>query len=275
MVRQFRLFLLFLLFHVIILNGQQRDPIEYSLFPSSQLMPRRTANVTEHGLSLCKMFDKDNYWAGIGNSLPLLRVNYGTLRGDISVAATVFTQLRHKSGGLQVINTDFYVDFLFALTWNERTFIQFGPGHTSQHLNDDALEILGYQSSINYVRDYYQLFVLQAIDKLRGYVYAGALYHHTFKVPSDNNPHWLFEFGADVAQTQLKPWLIGYVAFDIKLREELRYGSTQSYQVGVKILGDSPHVVRVALTHRAGYEERGQFFDSKVQLQTLGVYFDF
>ncbi|MBP8975746.1 MAG: hypothetical protein KBG83_03415, partial [Bacteroidetes bacterium] len=169
MVRQFRLFLLFLLFHVIILNGQQRDPIEYSLFPSSQLMPRRTANVTEHGLSLCKMFDKDNYWAGIGNSLPLLRVNYGTLRGDISVAATVFTQLRHKSGGLQVINTDFYVDFLFALTWNERTFIQFGPGHTSQHLNDDALEILGYQSSINYVRDYYQLFVLQAIDKLRGY----------------------------------------------------------------------------------------------------------
>lgn len=255
--------------------GARSQEIEYSVLPGQSLMPKFTANITEHGLSVAKFFEKDHYWVGLGNSFPLVRFFYGVLKADVVLGGTVFTQLDHKPGSFRVINTDFYADLLCTVTWDDVTFVQVGAGHTSQHLNDDALEILGYSHSINYVRDYYRFSVLRAVEFLRGYVYCSTLYHHTFKIPTGGNPLWLFEFGADVAHTPLTPWMTAYGAFDIKLRDELKYASTQSYQIGVRVHGDSPHILRLAITHRAGYEERGQFFNTTITAWTLGVYFDF
>lgn len=238
-------------------------------------MPQLTANCTEHGFSVSKFLTADHYWVGLGSAVPIVRYSFKGFLADIVVAGTVYTQLDHKPGSFRVINTDFYADVLVTLTWDQKTYVQVGAGHTSQHLNDDALEILGYHHSINYVRDYYRLYLLRAIDMLRGYVYGGVLYHHTFKIPSGGNPLWMFEFGADFAHTELTPWLTGYCAFDVKLRDEVGFGSTQSYQIGVRIHGESSNVCRIALTHRTGYEERGQFYSTKVNTQTLGMYFDF
>lgn len=265
----------FLFLFISLYPAFAQTSFHYTLLPERALLPKFTANVTEHGSSAAKFLDKDHYWVGLGNLFPLVRLGDGSFLADVSVGGTVFAQLDHKPGSFRVINTDFYVDMLCTLTWDSVTFFQIGAGHTSQHLNDDALEILGYMHSINYVRDYYRFFLLRMVDFLEGYVYGGVLYHHTFKIPTGENPLWLFEFGGDVAHVPITPSLTFYTAFDIKLRDEVRFGSTQSYQIGVQLHGDSSHTLRFAITHRAGYEERGQFFATKVHLQTIGIYVDF
>ncbi len=252
-----------------------QDTITYQLLPSAKLMPRFTANTTEHGFCATKILNNNQYWAGLGSAVPVLNISYNNFTGDVVVAGTVFTQLDHKPGSFRVINTDFYADLLFTITWNRKTFLQFGTGHTSHHLNDDAFEILGYRSSINYVRDYYRIFLLQYVSTLNSYFYAGIFYHHTFKIPENNNPIWLFQFGGDVFNISLFPYMTAYVAFDIKYRHELRFASTQSYQSGIKIHHSSPYQLRCAFTIRRGYDERGQFYNNPISVQTLGVYFDF
>ncbi|MCX7984109.1 MAG: DUF1207 domain-containing protein [Bacteroidetes bacterium] len=247
----------------------------YTFFPFQRLMPQFTANCTDHGFSVSKFLNKDHFWVGFGRSIPLVYYRKDNLLADVVGAGTVFTQLDHKPGSFRVINTDFYVDLYVTITWDSSTFFQIGAGHTSHHLNDDALEILGFQHSINYVRDYYRVFVLKRMDIFKGYIYGGFFYHHTFKVPSGKTPLWLFEVGADVVHTHITPALMGYMAFDIKFRDEVNFGSTQSYQAGVRISSASPYICRIALTHRTGYDERGQLYNTKVTIQSLGVYFDF
>ena len=257
-----------------ILFGQEQT-LALTLLPPNMLMPKLTANATEHGISLAKILSMDHYWAGIGGIVPIVGFKYDNVTGDITVASTVYTQLDHIPYHIRVINTDFYVDVDLSLTWNNTTIIQLGPGHTSQHLNDDAFEILGYSHSINYVRDYVRMFVVQKTDFIRGFVYAGTYYHYKFKVPISGNHIWLFEFGADALNYRLNEFISAYTAIDIKLRDELQYGSTQSYQLGIKINGASRSIIRIAYNYRTGYEERGQFFNQKANIHSVGVYFDF
>jgi hypothetical protein len=237
-------------------------------------MPKLTANATEHGLSLAKILTRNHFWAGIGGRVPALGFKYGHIIGDLVLASTIYSQLDRKSGSIRVINTDFYVDVLLSMTWNEKTYVQIGPGHTSQHLNDDAYEIFNLGHSINYVRDYVKLVVLQKSEFIHGFVYIAAYYHHTFKIPIPGNHIWLFDFGMDALNYQFSEFTSAYVAIDIKLRDEFRFGSTQSYQAGIKIKGASLSTVRIAYNYRTGYEERGQFFSQKIDLHTLGAYFD-
>ncbi|MBI2429597.1 MAG: hypothetical protein HYV29_12540 [Ignavibacteriales bacterium] len=62
---------------------------------------------------------------------------------------------------------------------------------------------------------------------------------------------------------------------DIKFRGELEYGSTQSYQVGVKSQNQNQRAVRFAYTFRTGLEERGQFYNQRNVFHTIGLFFDF
>jgi hypothetical protein len=73
----------------------------------------------------------------------------------------------------------------------------------------------------------------------------------------------LLQAGVQSSGLSLVGPLSMYAAVDVKWKQEVSWGSTQSFQVGVRF--DPGGAVRISLayTHRRGFEERGQVFDRK------------
>lgn len=265
------------------LEAVSGDKIEFSFLPMRQLMPVWTANSTAHRISVAKLFENNNFIGSMGGVFPIVSAARDDRLVQASVASTVYTQLEHPSNHLQVINIDFFVDVFFDAKVSDNLLLRIGPGHTSQHLTDDAIEILGYGRSINYVRDYWQLFGMYESEAIKGCVYGGAYYNYKFKtqaagkfdVPDDAVNRLIYEVGTEVAPVRVGQGAFVYGGVDIKLRGEADFGTSQNYQVGIKYVNDSGRTIRLAYNHRAGLEERGQFFVLHNTFNTLAIYFDF
>jgi hypothetical protein len=117
--------------------------------------------------------------------------------------------------------------------------------------------------------------VIRRLPAVRGFVYGGTYYTHSFLIDSRIDGQWLFQAGGEFLNTRLYGPLFVYAAVDIKLRGELEYGSTQSYQAGLKISDDSYSAIRLSYTYRTGLEERGQFYDQRISRHMIGLFFDF
>lgn len=245
-----------------------------TLLPDRLMMPVFAANATAHGLSLTRILKNNQYIGGMGTMIPIVSATLGGHETQFVVGGTLYTQFLRSRTHLEVVNADFYVDFLVDYELDKGRILRAGIGHTSQHLVDDAIEILGYQQSINYVRDYLQVFFLQRVRPINGHVYGGFYYQYRFRIPQPGNYHWLFEIGGEGLNEEVARNLFVYVAADIKFREESNFATTQNYQIGLRYLGLT-HALRFAYSHRTGLEERGQFYLQRVHWNTLGFYFDF
>lgn len=254
-------------------NGQSESS-SLRWLPSESLMPVFTANSTAHRMSLTRILKNNQYIGGMGGAFPILSTTVADKEIQFGFGGTLYTQFLRSRGHLEVVNADFYIDLLIDYRLDEERVLRIGMGHTSQHLVDDALEILGYQQSINYVRDYIQSFLLQKIEAIRGFVYAGFYYQYRFRIPQPGTYRWLFEIGADGLNEEIAPNLFVYVAADIKFREESNFATTQNYQAGLR-LKVSNRSLRLGFSHRTGIEERGQFYLQRVHWNTLGLYFEF
>ena len=252
----------------------QDSSLSLSWLPDQLMMPAFTANSTAHGVSLTRILKNNQYIGGMGSMVPVVTATIHGHEVQFSFGGTVYTQILRSRNHLEVVNVDFYVDVLADYRLDEERILRFGYGHTSQHFVDDAFEILGYGHSINYVRDYFQSFLLQRIAAINGYVYGGVLYHYRFKIPQPGAHHWLLEVGGEGLNEEIAKNLFVYLAADIKFREESGYATTQNYQLGLRLRG-STHSLRLALGHRTGIEERGQFYNQRVHWNTLGFFFDF
>lgn len=258
------------------------DETNAILLPKTHVMPLWSANSTAHRISAAKMFENNNYIGSMGGAFPLVSVSRGDKVIQASIASTLYTQLVRPPGHLQVVNVDFFVDLFFDVLVAENVVVRFGPGHTSQHLTDDALELLHYPPSINYVRDYWQLFGCYQIPQFQGNLYGGFYYNYKFKTqdfdpntPDDAANRMIYEFGGEIAPVRLAPSVFIYTGLDLKLRGEASFGASQNYQVGVKYSNSDGRTVRFAFNHRAGLEERGQFFLQHNTFNTFALYFDF
>lgn len=269
--------LAFLIFFSSISFSQSSHENKFSLelLPSKHIAPLFTANTTEHRITISKIFEVNKYIGGMGGRFPLALAKYEGITGQLVIASTGYVHLRRTPGHLQVETIDFFVDFFVDIVLNKEWTIRSGFGHTSQHFVDDAFEILGYKNSINYVRDYFKIFVLKKTDILKGFLYAGTYYNYHFIINTPTKNKMIYEFGGEVLNTNLTDVIIIYVACDIKIHGELHYGTTQNYQIGIKIGEEYGHTLRLAYNYRTGLEERGQFYNQRVRWNTLGLYFDF
>lgn len=219
----------------------------------------------------------------MGGVFPLISASSEGRVVQASIASTLYTQLDRPPQHLQVINVDFFVDFFIDVALSENVILRSGLGHTSQHLTDDAIELLGYGHSINYLRDYMQLFGMYKSDAMKGYVYGGAYYNYKFKtqaggkydVPDDAPNPMIYEMGTEITPFQLGVSSYLYGGVDIKLRGEAKFGASQNYQIGIKLLNEFGRTLRFAFNHRAGLEERGQFFIFHNTFNSFSFYFDF
>ncbi len=262
-----------LLIFVCTLSAQD-DPF-ITLLPKEQFVPSFTASGTEPRLSYSKDVNKGVFNAGLGGSVRAALVRLYGMECLVSVSGTVYTTLASAGVKYNVTNADYYADVTFDIPAAERTMLRIGSGHTSHHLVDDAVIQFGSPSVINYARDYLQLFVVQHLPSIRGFVYGGTYFTHSFLLNTRKDGQFLLQLGADGGNLPLFGPVELYGAFDLKFRGEVNYGSTQSYQIGIRARNDLFSAVRLAFTHRTGMEERGQFYDQRITTQSIGLFFDF
>ena len=244
-----------------------------TIFPRKKLVQEFVADGTAHRFSIGKAFQANHVYGSIGGTLPLLETPIVGNGIQASLGVSVSTQF-HPHQNIAVISTEFYVDYLLIdIVWSDNIFSRLVMGHTSHHLGDNAFAMLQKTQPVDYSRDYVEGFVGYANPGLR--VYAGANYGYGFVVDHPVEMRWLFEAGAEASIAELGPGLTGYGALDIKIRQELAFGSTVRFQGGVQFQSGSDRLFRLALTHQTGLEERGQFHGQRLVVTTIGLIIEF
>jgi hypothetical protein len=270
------------------LLGSELDSL-ITLLPGKKFFPQLTASGTAHRISYSKDLTRSGFIGSMGGAFPLATLNYRGVECQTVIASSIYTTLANQHVKFDVQNVDFYVDLFFDLPLREGTVLRFGWGHTSHHLVDDEVvarterngNVLPYDQINNYAREDYKLFVAQELATMNLFVYAGIHNAYSFLLDDKKNQlyridgQWLFETGGEGNTSPLIGPVSGYAAFDIKFRGELSYGTTQSYQVGIKAEQPEMRAVRLAYTYRTGLEERGQYYNQRITIQSIGVYFDF
>lgn len=252
--------------------GAEQDTV-ISFLPVKKLIPSFTASGIEHRISLNKQLTRGVFIGSMGGRFPVADIHYNDMACQFSVAATVYSSLQNANVKFNVNNVDFYVDLMFDVPLTTQLTARAGWGHTSHHFADDAV---GSGSiPINYARDYYELFGVYAMPSVHAFVYGGAYWTYSFLVNRNVGRKLLPEFGGEYSFATLAPGISLYGAFDLKYREEVSYASTQSYQLGIKIFDYSFRTMRLAYTVRTGIDDRGQYYDQRITIHMLGLFFDF
>lgn len=269
--------LLFGSLQVVANNADTLSRWKLQLLPS-RLVPTFTADARAHRLQLLKTTQGSAFYGSMGGIFPAVQANVLNMPVQFSVAASTYLTLKRYVQRGEVINTDYFVDFLFDAQIAPKWYVRFGFGHTSQHLADDALNV-GFVPR-NYVKDYTQLQVMRYFLNRRLWCYAGGYYFKNFKIgdsiPVDWSGKVMLQTGAEADLYQFGQSCAIYAAFDVKFRQEFDFATTQGIQFGVKYHTQQNHrAMRLAYHYLSGYDERGQFYKDRINLHTLGVYFDF
>lgn len=252
-----------------------------TLLPRNQLVGSRTADLTWHRISLLRHFSglrytgMDEYTGTMGGVFRVLGYEHKKNKLQLSIASTLGTRILRPPGNIIVETADFFVDIL--LDYQPLPWIAFrvGPGHTSQHLTDDAFEILGMRRSINYVRDYWQGFGEVRSDKYDSRVYLGGFYNYHLILDSLQPNAGMFQIGFESAPFQLTTTIKPYVAMDYKVRGEINGNSSINFQTGIRIKNAEGSAARLGIQYRNGIEDRGQFFQQKAEYWLGGLWLDF
>jgi hypothetical protein len=262
-----KLFILLILIYPVQFYTQQ---FEITLLPEEKKYEGYYADALAHQFSLSKHLESSEWFGNIGNVLTLADITLMNIPFQISGAATIFNTIIKTPGHIQVYTVDYLVDFYADIALTESIIGRFQLGHLSAHYSDDGITELGFYP-INYVRDYAALHVQYLLDITNGKVYSGVFYNfHNEPEPAEIT----IQFGADAEKLITKLFSF-YAALDIKVKSEVNYGTTQSFQTGIKFYGSGSYALRIAYTHRRGFEERGQLFAQKDIKNSLGFYFDF
>ncbi len=259
---------LVLLSAAMALAEERRTGIE--IFPGEKIFPSFTADGLAHGMSIGRVTDNSEWIGNIGAAIPLLRADMSRGIFALGAGATAFNRIIKTPGHITVYTIDYKVDFPLDLRLHSLA-LRVSLGHVSSHFADDGIEIL-HEQSISYVRDYLTIAAAYDIPSLAGYVYAGGDWNYHFEpLPGP----WIIQIGGEGANVRITDWARFFAAFDVKFRENLSWGTTQSYESGIRFFIKDQYALRLAYTFRTGFEERGQFFDQKEEMHLVSLFVEF
>lgn len=241
-------------------------------FPDAPLFPRLVADGTAPQMSLSKDLTSKRIVGSIGGLQRLVQTSILGLPLQWSVGATVYGSFIRQPNVLDVVTVDFFVDLPVDVRVSDRLALRTGWGHYSAHLADDGIEQLG-RHSINYAKDYIPVFAALTVPAIGGFVYGGTRIDY-FTIP-DRSAHFNLEGGVEFANLPVSSGMSVYGAIDIKCRQEVAWGTTQSYQAGIRVVATGPRALRFAYTYRTGADERGQFYNQNLTSSLIGVFLDF
>ncbi len=274
------LFIGLILLGAISSNGTALDssstPKVTTTWMPSKLIPAFTADARTHRLQLSKRTQGTEFFGSMGGQFPIVNIKAFNKTLQVSTAGSTYLTLQRYVHRGQVVNVDFFVDFLFDLQVTKSWYLRGGFGHTSQHIADDAVG-LGI-TPINYVKDYGQLFSIHKFFNNRVMWYEGFYYFDNFKIgeaiPKDLSGKVMIQTGGEYQFLTWKKAHALYLAGDIKFRQEFNFKTTQNIQIGYLAQMPTNKRFRLAYNYLSGYDERGQFYKDQINLHTLGVYFE-
>jgi len=258
-----------LLVTAILAWAQARTQTSVEFFPEVRLFPRLAADALTHHISLSKVTHNRDWIGTIGGVAPLVSVRSPEVTWQLSAAVTTFNRLI-KPPGITVYTIDYKVDIPIDVRYDDFAF-RLAIGHYSGHFADDAIELLG-KSSIQSVKDYLTVAASHDLPHGWGFVYAGVQYNYN-NIPVHDRP-WQIQWGFDAGNVPFLGFAVLYCAVDIKLKQEVAWGSTQSYQAGARLVEKARYLLRVAYTHRRGHDERGQFFNTRETVNLISIFLD-
>ncbi|RPI18510.1 MAG: DUF1207 domain-containing protein [Acidobacteria bacterium] len=241
-------------------------------FPARALFPHLAADGTGQHLSLNKDLQTRQIFGSIGGLQRLAETGLAGFPVQVGIAATVNGSFIKTPSVLNVVTVDFFVNVPVDVRISDRLSLRTGWGHYSAHLADDGVEAVG-RHSINYAKDYIPLLAALSVLPNEGFLYGGARIDY-FTIPA-RGKHLILQAGAETGSIPLAGGLAAYGAVDLRCRQEAAWGTTQSYQLGLRLLSQAPRGIRLAYTHRTGIEERGQFYDQRLTCNLVGIFLDF
>jgi hypothetical protein len=268
---------------VIAVGLKAQDSLGKTPFIRFEVLPQRmvstyTADARSHRLMLQKSTKDLAFFGSMGGYFPTLNAAIWGKTIQFSVGASTHLSLKRYVHHGEVLNVDFFADFLADLQMNDNWYLRTGFGHTSQHISDDAISI-GIPVK-NYVKDYIQLQTIHKLFKQKMVLYGGLYYLHNFKIGENNiardlSKKIMLQIGTEVDVYRITPTIVTYVAADVKFRQEFDFANTHALQAGLKINPKQNKTLRLAYNYLGGYEERGFLYNQKNHLHTIGLYFDF
>lgn len=118
-------------------------------------------------------------------------------------------------------------------------------------------------------RDYVRAMYVRTLPGASGSLYIGLNHAYHLVIERPVPRPWTIQAGAVVRFLHVSHGAALYAAGDIKVRQELSWGTTQRYETGLEIRSGSGRVVRIALAAEAGFDERGQFHG--IRQRDLGI----
>lgn len=247
-----------------------RDSVALQFFPDSSIFPTFFADALAHQLSISKILDNREWIGAIGVQVPVAGLSVSGMQLQVSPGATAFSTVIKTPGHITVKTIDYKVDFPVDVRMGNIT-TRIGYGHISAHYADDGIEQLG-ASSISAVKDYVALHLFYFDRFFPAGVYGGMVYSY-HNEPELDKP-WMLQWGIQSVSVPVADWIALYGAMDFKLKQEVGWGSTRSFQLGARLFTNGERGIRLAFTHRSGYEERGQLFRNSLKMNIFTLYVD-
>lgn len=257
-------------------------PFKIVVLPPYHIIPVLTPDTRAHQLSAIYTNNNSNKQheiiGSMGGVFPLAHLKSKLISAQLSAAASLYTTLLRSNNAGTIINNDYLVDIYLDISLTRNFKMRTGFGHHSHHLSDDALMQQKFPTAINYVKDYYQVGLVYLTQKEM--LYALLFYNHNFKTTdfdgaNNYSGNTLLQFGGEKQLAQLNKHISFFAGADLKLRQELAFGSTQNIQLGIKVNNSNMRNLRWVVNYTSGYEERGQFYKSKRDFFNSGLLFQF
>ncbi len=266
-----RIFLLVFLITNIV-SAQFID--RFHFFPETTYVSSFAADGHAHRVNVENILFTKNVRATMGGMFPIFDIDLFGAKTQASISGSIHFEL-NPNGQAHVISNDYYVDYVtLDIPIHDATFVQFIAGHTSHHLSDNWYERLKLTTAIRYSRDYIKLFFVRETG-VNDQFYIGADYAYIFTVNGlRTNKRWTVQSGGKISIMELYPKIILYTAVDCKVRQEVEFAATNTFQIGVSTPMQNGKVLRVSYQFRTGMDERGQFYPQHRMLNTVGFAID-
>lgn len=246
------------------------DSLLPRLLPAGHLVQDFVADGTAHRFSAYQMFSPRAVHVSVGGIFPLVDYMIGNLPIQLSTGASIHARLDPERS-IAVLSNEFAVDFfLLDVQLTDDVIVRTGMGHASHHLSDGVSRDSTVQP-VDYSRDDFQLFMIHPVSGFSGQIYAGFRYSYAHVINQPIHKPLSLQFG-----THIHPWSFSrgfsvYIGLDVKLRQELSYGTSQRYEFGLQYKSAEGRALRLGLSYSGGFEERGQFFGERRSEAGIGI----
>ncbi|MFN4084016.1 MAG: DUF1207 domain-containing protein [Bacteroidia bacterium] len=275
-----RLVILTVLFSIISSANADSIYFKFIALPPTHIIPVFTPDARAHQSSALYT-NKDNVNEIInsfGGVFPLVKVKSKYLVGQLSLAGTVYSTLITKFKSGYTLNNDYHVDIFFDVSLTRNFKMRLGSGHQSHHLSDDAIRRQINTTVINYVKDYFITGLVYVSDEET--IYGLLHYFHSFKSnDTEKGKNFsgmiMLQGGIEKNVYRFNKYINAYAGLDVKLRQELNFGSTQNLQAGIKWQNNNLRNIRFVINFISGYDERGQYYKQIRNLVNSGIILQF